>query len=338
MRINNYSTRWRGGLLALLGILMIAPASRPDDSDPLLERFQEMVSYNLDNPQVVESARLDAVLRHFQGRSLGERIASWATWFQDLGTVEYRFGLAPAGYVTEGRLCQDFATDCVLFMYRVTELARSTTAEEAVQFAFGTRFYGASLGEAVLAGGQVNYDVEAHLEYSEELIASEIWGKNVTASVGEPVLAAWVDFDRIETARECGLESDGPLESVMDTPASFDPTDRSGQDGVSRPKLPELRYVPRDAIDYAAFESGDIVWFVGNPVSASPDKDDGRVTLIHHLGFIDRRSGSVDLVHAAMKPLPGVYEKSGLVRVRLADYLDRVDRFRGIVVTRLVDF
>jgi len=310
---------------------MMAPASQSEDADKLLERFQEMVQYNLDNSEVVESDRLNAVLRHFEGRPLGERIAAWATWFHDLGKVEYRFGLAPGGYVTEGRLCQDFATDCVLFMYRVTELARSTTAEEAVQFAFGTRFYGASIDGAVEEGGKVDYDDESHLEYSEELIGSEIWGRNVTDSIGPTVQVAWSDFEGTDGAVDCG-----PVANATPTNTGSNATTDAAQ--AARPDLPELSYLPSDAITYDSLESGDIVWFVGKPVSAPAEKDDGRVTLIHHLGFIDRRAGSVDLVHAAMKPLPGVYEGQGLVRVPLAEYLKRVDRFRGIVVTRLKDF
>ena len=127
---------------------------------------------------------LDSVAAGFASRTLGERTAAWARWFLDLGTVRYAYGRGPGGYVTEGRLCQDYATDCVLFMCRVTELARSGSAREAVQFAFGTRFYGASVAGAMLEDGRVNYDDPAHLEYSEEMIRSGIWGADVTAECG----------------------------------------------------------------------------------------------------------------------------------------------------------
>jgi hypothetical protein len=51
-------------------------------------------------------------------------------------------------------------------MNRTTELARSASAREAVQFAFGTRFYGASVEHAVREDGRVDFDDPAHLEYS----------------------------------------------------------------------------------------------------------------------------------------------------------------------------
>ncbi len=278
-------------LIGLFGVLVIAPARARSAEDPLLERFQRMVRYNLDNSEVVESERLNAALTHLGHLPLGERVAAWASWFLDLGRVEYVFGLDADGYVRQGRLVQDYATDCVLFMYRVTELARSTTAEEAVQFAFGTRFYGASVEKAVDDAGRVDYDDPAHLEYSEDMIQSAIWGKDVTASLG-----------------------------------------------AATESLGEVSFIPRDQIPYDALRTGDIVWFVGPQVCAPDGKSDGRDTQIHHIGIIDRRNGRTELLHAALKPLPGLYESNGLVRVGLDQYLGRIDRFRGIVVTRLNEF
>ena len=118
------------------------------------------------------SEEIDATMRRFSALPLGERVAAWAGWFVDLGKVGYLYGRDPGGYVTDGRICQDFETDCVLFTYRVTELARSTSAEEAAQFAFGTRFYGASIESVVHDDGTVDYDDPAHLEISEEMIES----------------------------------------------------------------------------------------------------------------------------------------------------------------------
>ena len=163
---------------------MIAPASRSDDSEALLARFETMVRFNLDNGKVVPSAQLDSLANAWAAMSLGDRVAAWARWFLARGDVRYLYGRDPGGYVTEGRLCQDFATDCVLFMYRTTELARSASAREAVQFAFGTRFYGAAVERAVREDGRVDFDDPAHLEYSEEMIRSGVWGADVTAECG----------------------------------------------------------------------------------------------------------------------------------------------------------
>lgn len=290
---------WRPALAALLLAVMIAPASRGDETDALLQRFEAMVLYNLDNPQVVPSAVLDSLAGAWQTRPLGERTAAWARWFLEQGRTIYRYGRDPGGYVEAGRICQDFETDCVLFMYRVTELARSANAREAVQFAFGTRFYGASVAGAILDDGRVNYDDPAHLEYSEEMIQSGIWGADVSAECG-----------RTE------LDASGSVKVPPDT----------------------LRYLPAGGIDEARLRDGDIVWFIGD--DAAPGAAEARAsgTMVHHLGILERDGGTVNLIHPAARPLSGVYERTGVVRVPLQTYLQRVGRFKGIVVTRLPEF
>jgi hypothetical protein len=288
-----------GALVALLGLAMIAPASRSDDSDALMVRFDKMVQYNLDNPTVVPSAVLDSVAQAYQSLPLGDRISAWARWFLQRGDVGYLYGRNPGGYVSEGRLCMDHLTDCVLFMCRTTELARSTNAREAVQFAFGTRFYGASIAKTVGEDGKVNYDDPVHLEYSEDMIKSGIWGAEVT--------------------KECG-------DALVDTI------------GSSRVPPDTLHYVPAADIDYTKIHSGDIVWFIGD--ENEPGAADKRLqgTMIHHLGILSRNGDTIELIHPASRPLPGIYEKPGLVSVPLETYLKRVGRFKGIVVTRLVEF
>lgn len=294
MKSTETSIPWRWGALAgLLLCCMIAPVRGSGESDRLLERFQKMVRSNLDTPHVIASERLNAAVRLFQDLPLGERVAAWASWFADLGGIEYLYGRAPGGYVAEGRICQDDRLDCILFMYRVTELARSTSAEEAVQFAFGTRFYGASIEQVVREDGTVDYDDDSHLEYSEDMIASEIWGKNVTESVGL----------RMEKST-----------------------------------VGEIDYVPSASIQYGALQNGDIIWFVGDPTPLEGSDTPTRQTVIQHVGILDRRGGEVNLVHAAARPIPGIYEKPGVVRIPLQTYLHRVDRFKGIVVTRLIEF
>jgi hypothetical protein len=258
-----------------------------------------MVRYNLDNPAVVPSAVLDSVAARLASRRLGERTVAWARWFHDQGSVRYGYGRDPGGYVTEGRLCQDFVTDCVLFMCRVSELARSASAREAVQFAFGTRFYGASVEEAIAEDGRVKYDVPAHLEYSEDMIKSGIWGADVTS--------------------ECGA-------ALRDTV------------GSSRVPPDTLSYLPSPAIGYDHLQSGDFVWFVGDENEPGAREARAGGTLIHHIGILERTAGELFLIHPASRPLPGLYAEPGLRRLPLAVYLARVGRFKGIVVTRLLEF
>jgi hypothetical protein len=294
----------RGSVFAAIAIglalsAMIAPASRADDSEALLARFETMVRFNLDNPHVVPSARLDSLATAWAPLALGDRVAKWARWFLARGDVRYVYGRSPDGYVTEGRLCQDFATDCILFMYRTTELARSASAREAVQFAFGTRFYGASVERAVRPDGQVDYDDPAHLEYSEEMIRSGIWGADVTADCGAAL-----------------RDSIGSSHAPPDT----------------------VRFLPTGGIDYAKLRSGDIVWFVGDESAPGATEQRHEGTMIHHLGILARDGDRVMLVHPAMRPLPGVYDRTGLVEVPLATYLSRVSRFKGILVSRLQEF
>jgi len=288
-----------GFLLGFVGLFMIAPIARADDGDALMARFERMVAFNLDHPAVVSSAVIDTLCHGLESRPLGERVAAWAQWFVDQKKVEYLYGRDPGGYVTEGRLCQDFSTDCVLFMCRVTELARSTTAKEAVQFAFGTRFYGASIAKVVAENGRVNYDDPVHLEYSEDMIKSAIWGADVTADCGAAL-----------------RDSIGSLRAAPDT----------------------VHYVPSDRLAYDRLESGDILWFVGDENEPGAKEKRAQGTMVHHLGIVTRDGAEVFLIHPASRPLPGVYEKTGLVKVPLKTYLAGVRRFKGVVVTRLKDF
>lgn len=278
---------------------MINYAKAEESSDDrILERFETMVRFNLDNPRVVPSSQIDSLMAGIASKPVGERIAFWADWFWRDGRARYLFGLDPGGYVKEGRLCDDFNTDCVLFFYRTTELGRSSSAREAVQFAFGTRFYGAGVEEAILPDGKVRYEHDAHLEYSEEIVKSGIWGKDVTASVG-------------------------PVES--DT-------------GNSRFPADTLSFVPKGKIDSAALESGDIVFFILDEKTPKGAEGRATGVLIQHLGILRREGNEVYLIHAAKAGLSGLYEGGKIERVPLSTYLARLDLFKGIVVTRIEEF
>jgi hypothetical protein len=292
---------WLGiglGIIAGLFLMMDHAKGQDPEGDAILARFESMVTYNLDNPHVMPSSQIDSLMQSIADLPVGERIAFWADYFYRQGKARYLFGLDPGGYVTEGRLCDDFNTDCVLFVYRTTELGRSSSAREAVQFAFGTRFYGASVEQAILPDGRVRYDDPSHLDYSEDIFRTGIWGKDVTPTIG---------------------------------PVEPDP----GND-LFAPDT--IYFVPKGKINESAFQSGDVVYFVLDENNEKGKEDRAGGSLISHLGIVKRSDGGVDLIHAAKMPLQGVYEGGKVEKVPLRTYLDAVDRFKGIVVTRIEEF
>ncbi len=289
------------GLVILVGLLSMIRISKAQDSTgaEVLSRFETMVRYNLDNEHTLPSAEIDSLMSVVQEKPVGERIAFWADTFYKDGRARYLFGLDPGGYVTDGRIVDDFATDCVLFLYRTTELGRSSSAREAIQFAFGTRLFGASVDSAIFPDGRVRYDHPAHLDYSEDILKSGIWGKDVTASIG---------------------------------PVQADP-------GSDRCPPGSLLYVPKDKINYWALSPGDVVFFVTDEKSAKgTDSRSGKGGLIGHIGIIVREGDEPYLIHAAKTPLIGFYEGGRIEKIPLKTYLDRIDSFKGIAVARIEEF
>jgi hypothetical protein len=268
---------------------------RPDTMK-LIRFYNKMVARNLDHETSLPSAVIDSVMAELEGMSVRERIGGWADFLYRRSGAKYVFGLDEDGYVSRGLLVDDKNTDCVLFFYRTSELGRSNSAVEAVQFAYGTRFYGAPIVEAVGADGTVDYDNEAHLDYTIDMIRSGIWGTDVSDSVGVTVA------DRTGTSRY-------PPDSV--------------------------RYIPSDKIDYGAIKTGDGIHCVldENEESGRKIRDSG--AMIGHIGVAVREGGTVYIIHPASSGLPGVYEGGRIVKVPLKTYLDRVDKFKGIIVTRV---
>nr|MEE4268209.1 alpha/beta hydrolase [Candidatus Krumholzibacteria bacterium] len=227
----------------------------------------------------------------------GQQVGFWARHFLDQGGQAYCFGLAEEGYVTRGYLWDDRAFDCISFLYRCTELARARDNDEALAWALRTRFSGADPDSVVDAQGRVDYDRPEHLDFSLDMIRSGIWGRDITAQL---------------------------VGVVTDTV------------GTSRYPAGSFQYVDAESLDVDELREGDVVWMVLSPWhkdGAMLRQDYGLV--IGHVGIVLVEGDQAYLCHAASKPLPGLYEKTGLVKVPLPEYLARVGKFAGVMVTRL---
>ncbi len=225
-------------------------------------------------------------------------IGRWAV-FQEKESAGYRFGLADGGYVSEGSLILDEHHDCVSLMYRCTELARARDYRGNLSWALRTRFAGADPNSVVDEDGRVDYDRPEHLDFSLDMIRSGIWGRDISSEVGG---------------------------TVVDSK------------GTSRYPPGSFAWVPTDSLVGEKLQSGDIIWFVLNPDHEKALKlrqDYGLA--IGHIGLmaINPESGALELYHAASKDLPGQYQGSQVVSVDLATYLERVERYGGVMVSRL---
>jgi hypothetical protein len=254
------------------------------------------VARNLAAAWVLPPAAVDSILAAERGLPLPQRVGRWARRFLAADFADYRFGLAPGGYAAAGALVDDAHHDCISFLYRCSELARARDAADAVKLAIAQRFAGAPAEAVVGADGRVDYDHPAHLDFSLDMVRSGLWGADVTAELPGNV------EDRHGSARY--------------PPGSF-------------------RYLPRAAVADVDLREGDIVWFVLDPQhAAARGLRDEHGLVIGHVGIIVRDGGEPWLIHAARSALAGWYERPGVVRVPLAAYLERVERFAGVVVTR----
>ena len=247
-------------------------------------------------PRVMSVEREDRLLAEERDLPTAARIGRWARRYLAADGVEYLFGLREGGYVAEGDLVRDDRHDCVSLMYRVTELARADDHRDAVVWALRTRFAGAPLDSVVDDQGRVDYDRPEHLDFSLDMIRSGNWGRNVTGSL------TGARPDSAGSARY-------PAGSFTTTPAT------ALVDG-------ELR-------------EGDIVWLVldpHHPAGAKLRREYGLV--IGHIGIVIVAEEKPWLVHAASSGLEGWYEGGTVVKVPLAVYLDRVQRYCAVMVTR----
>lgn len=289
----------RRSLLALLALLAAAGTggSGCASAQPVSTALVRAQARAETADRLLPIAREDSLLAAEQGLPAGARVGLWARRFLAAEGVRYLFGPSPDGYVAERALVRDHRQDCISLLYRCTELARARDHRDAVSVALRTRFAGADPDSVVDAQGYVDYENRAHLDYSLDMIRSGHWGRDITASVG----AAAVD-----TA------------------------------GTSRYPAGSFAYVPKARLDEAALREGDVVWFVLDPGVASARKlRDQYGLVIGHVGLIIEQEGRPWLVHAAVSGLSGWYEGGTVVKVPVVEYLGRVEKFAGVMVTRL---
>lgn len=246
--------------------------------------------------RLLARAAEDSLLRAEQDLPTAARVGLWARRFLAADGIRYVFGPAADGYVAERDLVRDHRQDCISLLYRCGELARARDADDAVAVALRTRFAGAEPAAVVDAEGRVDYDHPSHLDYSLDMIRSGHWGADVTARVG--------------TA----------------TPDTV---------GTARYPAGSYAYVPKDALREDALREGDVAWFVLDPsVPSARRLRDEHGLVIGHVGLVIIEDGRPWLVHAAVSGLSGWYEGGTVVKVPLREYLARVERFAGIMVTR----
>lgn len=257
---------------------------------------ERAVDCNLTEPDPFAVTTLDSLLAREQSRPTARRVGDWAWRLAGVGRLGYRFGLADDGYVSEGRLAPGTTYDCISLVYRITELALARDARDALALALSRRFAGAPPESVVTADGRVDYDRPEHLDYSVDMIRSGLWGTDVTAQL-------------------TGARAD----SV----------------GSSRYAAGSIVTVPAGGLRPSELCHGDVVWFVlsaEHPSAAALRRQYG--LMIGHAGIVVVNDGEVWLVHAASRPLPAWYDAPGVVAVPLTAYLDRVERYDALMVTR----
>ena len=225
-----------------------------------------------------------------------EKVGKWARRFAAADDVVYLFGPKAGGYVAEGDVVSDYRQDCVSLLYRVGELARARDARDAVDWALRTRFAGATAAAVADGEGRLDYENPAHLDYSLDMIRTGMWGREVTTSL---------------------------TGTVVDTV------------GTSRYPAGSFSYVAKSELQEAELAEGDVVWFVLDAVQESGAKmrqDYGLV--VGHIGIVVVDEGKTNLIHAASSDLEGWYTGGTVVQLPLSEYLSRVDKFAGVIVTR----
>ena len=146
--------------------------------------------------------------------------------------------------------------------------------------------------------GRVDYDRPEHLDFSVDMIRSGHWGRDITSTLAG---------------------------AAADT------------SGSSRYAAGSVITVAADQLDEAQLQHGDLVWCVLSTTDAAAARLREQYGLIiGHVGVAVRDGDDprIWLVHAASRALPGWYDHGGVVRVPLAEYLARVERYDAVMVTR----
>ena len=285
--------------LILLGLLLASASCSRDNhrgTDQHSAARARIVALNLASPAILPAAVVDSLLTAEAELPVAERIGRWARRFLDEPRAEYRFGLAEGGYVTEGLIVDDRHHDCVSLLYRTSELARAVDHGDALDVALATRFAGAPVDSLADAAGRVDYDRPEHLDFSLEMVRSGHWGSDITATLSG---------------------------AVRDSA------------GSARYRAGSFVYVPTGALLPAALREGDVVWLVLDPTHPGARRlRDEHGLVIGHIGLVIVVDTERRLVHAARSALPGWYSGGRVEQVPLMVYLERVDRFAGVIVTR----
>jgi len=233
---------------------------------------------------------INKIQKALKDKPIGERIAFWAEKFVGKPYDPDLLG----EYVRKKVIVADERIDCMYHVFRSTELALSTTPQEAILIALDIRFH----TKGILKDGEVlNY--EDRFQYGEDMILSGKWGKDITEELGR---TTYIKGSRGQDELEILLRQD-TLKSVDKL--------RSG-DIIFFIKDPEQRVV------------GEAVGHIGiiktesrsqKPEVRSHETKDKVVYLIHASGTKGKnRSGSVK-------------------KVIFADYLKSM-KFIGIKVAR----
>jgi len=246
--------------------------------------------------RLMTRAAEDSVLHAEFERPTAAKVGLWARRFAAVDSVEYLFGPKAGGYVAEGDVVSDKKQDCVSLLYRVGELARARDHNDAVDWAMRTRFAGAQVSAVSNESGRVDYDHPAHLDYSLDMIRTGLWGREVTNKL-----------------------SGATIDTV----------------GSSRYAAGSFSYLPKKSLVLDELAEGDVVWFVLDPSHESGAKLRQKYGLvIGHIGIVVVEQNERILVHAASSDLAGWYEGGTVVQVPLLEYLARVEKFAGVMVTR----
>jgi pimeloyl-ACP methyl ester carboxylesterase len=238
----------------------------------------------------------DSVLAAESSLPTASRVGQWARRFAAADDVVYLFGPKDGGYVAEGAIVSDYRQDCVSLLYRTSELARARDARDAVDWALRTRFAGATAAAVADDKGRLDYENPAHLDYSLDMIRTGLWGREMTSLLSG---------------------------AVVDTV------------GTSRYPAGSFSYVPKGQLQAGELAEGDVVWFVLDAAHNSGAKLRQEYGLVvGHIGLVVVEDGEAILIHAASSDLEGSYQGGTVVQVPLADYLARVEKFAGVMVTR----